>query len=258
MEGTARPMTPPSPLTLACILAAGAGVRLGTAGQERPKGFLRLGDRPIVVESIERLRRAGVERIVIVTGHRSECYDALREPGITLVHNPSYARSGSLWSLCCARDVLREDFLLLESDVVYEQRALDTLQESAHANAILVSGFTGSGDEVYVASRGGRLVGMSKRRHDLTPGEIQGEMVGLCRISTEFYGRVLARAESLFPRDLHGSYETAGLAACAHQVPVSCPLVPDLLWAEIDDLSHLRRAQERVYPAIMARENPGA
>ena len=223
-------------LTLACILAAGAGVRLGEAGQEQPKGFLRLGDRPIVVESIERLQRAGIERIVIVTGHRSEFYDALAGPDITLVHNPRYSEAGSLWSLCCARDALPDDFLLLESDIVYEQRALEALQESPHPDAVLVSGFTASGDEVYVAARDGRLVGMSKRREDFAPAEVRGEMVGLCRISVEFYAHIRATAEHLFCHDLHGSYETAGLTACAHQVQVSCPLISDLLWAEIDDL----------------------
>ena len=56
-------------LTCACILAAGSGLRLGEGGQGQPKAFIRLGARPIIEESIERLRRSGIERIVIVTGY---------------------------------------------------------------------------------------------------------------------------------------------------------------------------------------------
>ena len=38
----------------AVVLAAGRGTRLGERGEETPKGFLRLGEQPIVEESIFR------------------------------------------------------------------------------------------------------------------------------------------------------------------------------------------------------------
>ena len=34
------------------------------------------------------------------------------------------------------------------------------------------------------------------------------------------------------------------------QMPISCPVVPDLVWAEIDDSSHLERARREVYPQL--------
>ena len=48
----------------AVILAAGRGTRLGPRGKTMPKGFLRIGDRPIVEESIARLRMAGIDLLV--------------------------------------------------------------------------------------------------------------------------------------------------------------------------------------------------
>ena len=38
--------------------------------------------------------------------------------------------------------------------------------------------------------------------------------------------------------------------APAAQLPVTCPLVEDLLWGEIDDKGHLERLRDEVYPAI--------
>ena len=52
----------------AVILAAGRGTRLGDRGERIPKGFLTLGDQPIVEESLRRLREAGIRRTLIVTG----------------------------------------------------------------------------------------------------------------------------------------------------------------------------------------------
>ena len=44
----------------AVILAAGMGTRLRGELEDRPKGFLELGDRPIISESIERLAGANM------------------------------------------------------------------------------------------------------------------------------------------------------------------------------------------------------
>jgi len=66
------------PLTIAVILAAGMGVRLGALGQTIPKGFLQLGDQPIVAESIAQLHACGIERIIIVTGIGTNIMDGFK------------------------------------------------------------------------------------------------------------------------------------------------------------------------------------
>ncbi len=245
-----------TPIRTAVILAAGMGTRLREQGRERPKGFLRLGERPIVEESIARLRRAGIARIVIATGHQARLYDQLatRMNGLVeTVHNPRYADSGSMYSLYLLRERLEGPFLLLESDLVYEQRALTGILAFPHENAILLSGPTRSGDEVYVEAAGERVVAMSKNRQRL--GEnIVGELVGISKISPRLFSVMCARAEETFGTTLHMDYETDALVLAAQTTPVHYHLVPDLLWAEIDDHTHLTRARERIYPAIAAQE----
>jgi choline kinase len=237
----------------AVILAAGRGVRLKELGTRIPKGFLRLGERPIVEESIARLRAAGVSRLVIVTGHLEHHYRdlAARLGGrIELIHNPRYADSGSMYSLYLARETLGQaDFLLLESDLIYEDRALAAIGAHPDRNVLLVSGATASGDEVYVEARDGRLVNLSKQRAEI--GELFGELVGITRVSPPLYGAMLAAAEARFRESLRMEYEHA-LVAAARVEPVACLLVGDLLWAEIDDAQHLERAARQVYPRIAA------
>lgn len=233
----------------AVILAAGRGVRLGALGLPRPKGFIELGGRPIIERSLDCLAAAGVERVVIVTGHQADFYRQLaaRRPGIELVHNERYADSGSMYSLYLARDRVGSEFLLLESDLIYEGRALETLA-TEKGDALLVSGWTQSGDEVYVEARGDRLSGLSKRRTDLT-GELIGELVGISRLSPACLQAMCAHAEGVFRETLKLEYEQS-LVAAARAMPVRCAFVPDLAWAEIDDASHLERARQRVFPRI--------
>lgn len=218
------------PTHTACVLAAGLGTRLGPL--PHPKGFLRLGGRTLIDRSLGHLRAHGIERVVIVTGHLAEFYEALE--GVTTVRNAAYAHTGSLASLACAAPLLDEDFLLLESDLVYEPRALATLLEHPHPDLVLLSGPTHAGDEVFVETdRTGRLRTMSKDPARLR--EVAGELVGISRISRSLLADLVRAPE--------GAYETDGLVRCAATHDIRCPLVPDLVWAEIDDAAHLARAE---------------
>ena len=243
-----------SPIRTAVILAAGMGTRLAGQHTESPKGFLEMGAKPIVEESVDKLVQAGIERVLIVTGHLAEFYQKLASlrPGlIETVYNPRFADSGSMYSLYCARSRVDADFLLLESDLVYEQRALDVLLEGDAADAVLMSGSTQAGDEVYIQAPGGLLEQMSKDAGELS--SVDGELVGICRVSSGLYRRMCELAASEFEDGLHVAYETDTLVAAASGMAIQCPLVPDLVWGEIDDEHHLRRVREKVYPLLRAR-----
>lgn len=240
------------PPKLAVILAAGMGSRLGERGKMRPKGFLQLGDRPIIEESLERLRDAGIEHVLIVTGHCANWYEELAEHSagfVSTVHNAQYANSGSMYSLYCARERINGDFLLLESDLIYERRALTELLNYPRDNAILLSGATNSGDEVFVETSGEQLVSMSKQRDELRC--VAGELVGVTKISLPLYEIMVKLSAAAFGSSLRYDYETDALVQAASQYPVFCHLVPDVAWAEIDDDRHWRRAADHVYPAIL-------
>ena len=60
-------------------------------------------------------------------------------------------------------------------------------------------------------------------------------------------------ALTAFERSLRYDYETDCLVAVAPRHAIACPLVPDLVWSEIDDAEHLRRAREQIYPEIRRR-----
>jgi choline kinase len=235
----------------AVILAAGMGTRLRTAHVDMPKGFIELGGKPIIEQSIARLEQAGIRDIVIVTGYAAEYYHklAVRYDGmIRIVHNPDYAESGSMYSLFCARDVIDDDFLLLESDIVYESRALDVLIDHESPDAVLLSGPTHAGDEVYIEAPNGLLLNMSKDQSAL--GSVAGELVGISKISHGLHGYMNRLAREQFNDSYYYDYETDCLVAAARNWEIVCPLVTDLVWAEIDDPAHLERARKEVWPRL--------
>jgi 2-aminoethylphosphonate-pyruvate transaminase len=239
-----------SKLTTAVILAAGRGTRLRGTIADLPKGFLPLDGLPIVERSIRKLLDHGVTRIVIGTGHLSAAYEQLagRYRQIDCVRNEAYASTGSMHTLSNLRASIADDFLLLESDLVYERRGLATLLADPHRDVILASGRTNSGDEVYLQVDAAlNLVDVSKDASRL--GGIHGELVGITKLSVGTYHHLCAATAGRPKLD----YEH-GLAEIAGRHPVFVRRVEDLAWGEIDDEAQLQRILATVYPEIVKRE----
>jgi len=240
----------PSPTT-AIILAAGLGARLRDLFPDLPKPLLPIGGRPLLAHSIEALRSRGVQRILLVVGYRAELLRAFAagQPDLEPVENVEYATTGSMASLAVALRRLDEDVLLVEGDLAYEPRALDVVLGHDAPDVLLASGPTGAGDEIWLECEDGRLCAGSKDRAALR--WIDGEMVGISRIS-----RPLARAMLELYGELRASgrpgaaYEVDTLMRCARRHPVAVPIVPDLLWGEIDFDAQHRRIVDQVWPAI--------
>lgn len=223
------------------ILAAGLGSRLG---HHLPKGLLSPGGESLLQRSIRLLEAAGLGPVTLVVGHQAEVYKALPEK-LNFVDNPHYATTGSLLSLRLAFRDLQDDLLVLESDLLYEARALPAVAKSPEPNLILLSGFTEAGDEVYVDSPEGRLRSMSKRREDL-PAEPCGEFVGICRFSKE----LLRDMDEWGAAHPEAHYESDGVVALCAKHRVATLKIPDLVWCEVDDAHHWQRCQELILPRL--------
>ena len=232
-------------ITQAIILAAGMGVRLKEFNRGVPKGFISLGDdKPIINHSIDALLACGIKDIIIVTGFMDEHYENLRSryPQIKTVRNEKYAETGTMYSLWRARHLLNTNFILLESDLIYEIRAIRELLESPVEDSILVSGKTGAGDEVYVGADGDWVKQISKDKKTLS--SIIGEFVGISKLSYDFYLKLIQTAEEGFNSNLQISYDMDCLVAVAEKTNLGFLKIENLLWAEIDNVSQLYKAQK--------------
>ena len=235
----------------AIILAAGFGSRLGDLTNEMPKGFLEVGNKSLISRSVECLLRNGVNKIYIGTGHLSEYYDELAaryDNLISCVKNDRYAISSSMDTLFNLRHVVNEDFLLLESDLLYEDRALSTLMEADQKNIVLASGKTSSGDEVYINADDRRsLVSMTK--DSAAADGAFGELVGISKVSIEAYQQMCAIFNRQGPLTIDYEYVMANVA---HPDNFIVHRIEDLAWCEIDDEDHLERASSQVIFALDA------
>jgi molybdenum cofactor cytidylyltransferase len=78
------------------VLAAGRGARFGGTKQ-----LAILEDRPLVLHAVDALREAGVDEIVVVTGHEAVTVEAVLPQDVRPVRNDAY-RDGQATSLAAA------------------------------------------------------------------------------------------------------------------------------------------------------------
>jgi len=247
---------PSSPPPTAVILAAGLGSRLRGV-RSGPKGLLELGGATLLGRMLAAVHAAGVRDVVLVTGHEAEQFDAFlarHAPTVRRVHNPDYARTGSMHSLWLARDRVPGDLLLLESDLLFEPRAIMALLDSREPDAVLLSGTTGQGDEVHALGEGSRLRALTKKK---PAGEVSlGEFVGITRLSAASFAALCGHYETAVTFPSNYQYDD-GLTALAATRRIGTAAVPDLCWAEIDDAAQLERARRVVLPRLDAAVDPG-
>ena len=126
------------------ILAAGMGRRLGELTKNNPKCMVKVNGVTLIERMLRQLEALHLSRVVIVVGYRGQqLIDYIATLGlstpITYINNPIYDRTNNIYSLALAKDhLLREDTLLLESDVIFDDSVLHALADDPRETLALV------------------------------------------------------------------------------------------------------------------------
>jgi 2-aminoethylphosphonate-pyruvate transaminase len=231
----------------AVIMAAGMGTRFGSMTEERPKGFIEAGGKAMVVRSIETLISCGIERIIVGTGYLRECYEALAKqyPQIECCFSERFAETNSMYTLYNCREMVgSDDFLLLESDLVFERRAITSLINCPHPDVMLITPVTKFQDQYYVESNEeGTLTNCST---DKSQVNAKGELVGIHKLSNSFYKKMCADYALKVDQMPKLGYEYQLLFMSQHKSPVYVLCEEGLKWYEIDDIDDLNFAEENI------------
>jgi histidinol-phosphate/aromatic aminotransferase/cobyric acid decarboxylase-like protein/choline kinase len=115
------------------ILAAGMGSRLGKYTKNNTKCMLEINGRTLIERALDALDTAGIRKCVIVVGYKKENLMAFvgsryKNIDIAYIANDVYHKTNNIYSLYLARDYLvTDDTLLLESDLIFEERIIREL-----------------------------------------------------------------------------------------------------------------------------------
>ena len=258
------------------LLAAGVGSRLGI---DEPKSLQQIGpigrDDPspttLLARQVALLQEAGVREIAVTVGYRQQAVrEHLADAGVTFVENERerIASSGTAdsfgFAVDSAFDALdgRKPCLLMDADLVYERRVLETaLQEERAESHVLVARATGGDDEevrVYAEADRPRLIGKGLAGALVAPLTLLGEATGIVRFEPADHALVRDALAWLrgprSPRGIASEHEELSQLMMALDRMSAVVLAADCLFSEVDFERDLARVREEIYPRVLERD----
>jgi Predicted sugar nucleotidyltransferases len=185
----------------AVILAAGIASRLRPLTDTTPKCLLKVGERCLLERAFDALIQNGFNEFIIVTGYRQQQiidflqshYPAQR---ITFIYNDKYESTNNIYSLWLTRPhVDGEEFLLLDSDILFDPRIVTKLLESDKADALALNRHELGTEEIKViADQEQRVVEISKV---CSISEAIGESIGIEKMSAAYTKALFQELETM-------------------------------------------------------------
>lgn len=130
----------------AVILAAGMGKRLGDLTRDNTKCMVAVNGERLIDRYLRILSKYDLNRIVIVVGYKARelvSYIDANYDGkvkIEYVYNEIYEKTNNIYSLTLAkRQLCEDDTVLMESDLIFEDRIMDLLMSHPDPDLALVA-----------------------------------------------------------------------------------------------------------------------
>ena len=117
----------------AVILAAGMGKRLKELTKSNTKCMVRVNGVTLIDRMLHQIEKHHLSRIIIVVGYEGQkLIDHIStldiKTPIVYINNPIYDKTNNIYSLALAKEwLVKEDTLLFESDIIFEDSVLDAL-----------------------------------------------------------------------------------------------------------------------------------
>ena len=128
----------------AVILAAGMGKRLKELTRDNTKCMVQVNGVTLISRLLHQLEGRQLSRVIIVVGYQGQkLMDYIGtldlQIPVVFVENPIYDKTNNIYSLALAKDWLcREDTLLFESDLIFEDEVIDLLVNDQRDTLALV------------------------------------------------------------------------------------------------------------------------
>lgn len=111
-------------MKLAVFLLAGGGIRLKPYTNDIPKCLVPVNDQIILIRMLDFLQLGGFEKVILVIGYKGEKIQSLignnyGDMTIQYVHNKDWETTNNVVSLNLAVPHIKEDFVLLEGDLIF-------------------------------------------------------------------------------------------------------------------------------------------
>ncbi|MBO4450088.1 MAG: aminotransferase class I/II-fold pyridoxal phosphate-dependent enzyme [Clostridiales bacterium] len=238
----------------ALILAAGMGKRLKDLTRNNTKCMVKVNGVTLIERMLRQIEKQNVSRIVIVVGYEGQkLIDFIGtldiKTPITFVENPIYDKTNNIYSLALAKEWLcKEDTLLFESDLIFEDAVLDLLVNDPRDTLALVDKFESWMDGTCLKlSKDDKITSfVSKKEFRFADIDEYYKTVNISKFSKDFSEKYYVPFLDAYEKALGENqyYEEVLKVITILDVPrIRARRLEGQLWYEIDDIQDLDIAE---------------
>lgn len=241
------------------ILAAGMGKRLKELTQDNTKCMVKVNGVRLIDRALTQLAKLGLKRTVLVIGYegtklRKHVGRKWQGMKVDYVNNPIYDKTNNIYSLAlAAEELLKDDTLLLESDLIFEDAIFAKVLKDPHPNVAVVDAFQSWMDGTCVTIDENNLIKRFVSKKDFVYEEIPSyyKTVNIYKFSKEFSKNDYVPFLKAYSKALGDNeyYEQVLRVITLLDKPLmhALPLTGEK-WYEIDDLQDLDIAESMFCP----------
>lgn len=250
----------------ALMLAAGMGRRLGKYTDNQTKCMVKVGGKTLLEHTVEALKNAGIDRLVLVVGYEAErlcefCNETIKDMEVIFVHNDDYAVTNNIYSLYLAREELtKDDTILVESDLIYEKNLLQDVANYPFDNVVAVAPYRAWMDgTVTLLTKDGFIDEfVEKKDFSFDKADLYHKTVNVYKFSKEFSAhQYIPFLEAYLVSHGKNQYYEVVLKTLAKMPDTNLKafVLGDQKWYEIDDVQDLDIAETLFAPEGKSLEN---
>ena len=221
------------------IPAAGLGTRLRPLTDYSPKGLVKYKGREILLRQFDILENYDVNQVILVVGyHKEKYYDFLKRNTfnfvVKTVVNEKYDKTGCSYSLYKALNYVRNDFIYINSDLIFTHFAFSKILSHCEDNVIGLRSLKNNSETVLQkVELDGNIV---KRMALKLERDYHYEAVGPIKFSLDSKDIIMTKFQSI---DSNISkkipcYSLFGL--CLDKIDIEGVLLDENEWSEINTI----------------------
>ncbi|MBN2858628.1 MAG: aminotransferase class I/II-fold pyridoxal phosphate-dependent enzyme, partial [Sphaerochaetaceae bacterium] len=238
----------------AIILAAGMGKRLKELTAHETKCMVTVNGVTLIERALTQLDSLNLSRIVLVVGYQSESLISFIRTlpvstPVEIVDNPIYDTTNNIYSLFLAREyLLKEDTLLLESDIIFEKGVLDALVDDPYPTLALAAKYESWMDGGVITVDDDHIITdfLSKTQFNFCRRHDYYKTVNIYKFGADFSRSFYVPFLEAYCKALGNNeyYEQVlKVIALVMDSGIKAKILGNELWYEIDDLQDLDIAQ---------------
>ena len=225
----------------AIILAAGTSSRLYPITLSCPKCMLEVAGKRIIDRQLDCIKRIGIDNIIIVTGHKRDTIERGLGNNFKYRFYKDYKTKNNLHTLWSVRDELRDDFLCLFSDVIFDIGVIKQAKDSVDDICMIVDTSRVLEGTMRIKIENGQLTSVGNH---ITISEASGNFIGIAKFSKLGAKYLLNEMQGIVSAQKDDYYTIAINNLAKKGVKVAHIDIKDNIWAEIDTKEDLYKANQ--------------